>query len=95
MLMTRIAMNSTLSQVLLSPGPDAALAEKLGLYGQFVGSWEMQIQAYEDSGTRHQSDGEIHFGWVLDGRAIQDVWVAPSRIHRRRDMPPGTAATGP
>ena len=21
--------------------------------------------------------GEIHFGWVLEGRAIQDVWIMP------------------
>jgi hypothetical protein len=88
MLMTRIAMNSTLSEVLLSSGPDAAMAEKLGLYGQFAGSWKMRIQAYEDSGTCHQSEGEIHFGWVLGGCAIQDVWITPSRSHRRRDMPP-------
>ena len=27
--------------------------------------------------------GEIHFGWVLEGRAIQDVWIRP-----RRPAPP-------
>ena len=24
-----------------------------------------------------QGPGEIHFGWVLEGRAIQDVWILP------------------
>ena len=24
-------------------------------------------------------NGEIHFGWVLQGRAIQDVWRVPGR----------------
>ncbi|BAB48268.1 mlr0738 [Mesorhizobium japonicum MAFF 303099] len=23
--------------------------------------------------------GEVHFGWVLEGRAIQDVWILPAR----------------
>jgi hypothetical protein len=28
-------------------------------------------------GTKHSGRGEIHFGWVLEGRAIQDVWILP------------------
>src|SRR5262245_47305146 len=35
--------------------------------------------------ARHQGHGEVHFGWVLEGRAIQDVWMIP----RRRDRRPG------
>ena len=23
--------------------------------------------------------GELHFGWVLGGRAIQDIWIVPGR----------------
>jgi hypothetical protein len=30
---------------------------------------------------------EIHAGWVLEGRAIQDVWVIPDRAQRRRATP--------
>ena len=29
------------------------------------------------AGTKHTERGEIHFGWVLEGRAIQDVWILP------------------
>jgi hypothetical protein len=25
---------------------------------------------------------EAHFGWVLEGRAVQDVWVTPARAER-------------
>jgi hypothetical protein len=32
---------------------------------------------YRDDGGRHQGPGEIHFGWVLEGRAVQDVWILP------------------
>jgi len=28
--------------------------------------------------------GEWHFGWVLEGRAIQDVILAPPREERHR-----------
>jgi hypothetical protein len=26
--------------------------------------------------------GEAHFGWVLEGRAVQDVWIMPRRSER-------------
>jgi hypothetical protein len=58
----------------LAEGPDPALAEKLALFGQFVGSWDLEI-VYHDPERR--LSGEWHFAWALDGRAVQDVWIAP------------------
>jgi hypothetical protein len=69
-----------------SPAPDRA--EALKLYGQFVGDWEADVVTYTPDGARHQGEGEIHFGWVLEGRAIQDVWMIPRRKDRRPDSPP-------
>lgn len=31
-------------------------------------------------GTRVKGKGEWHWGWVLDGRAIQDVWIAHNDV---------------
>jgi len=59
------------------PAPDRA--EALSLYGQFVGDWNAEIVAYGPDGARHEGRGEIHFGWVLQGRAIQDVWTIDRR----------------
>ncbi len=30
--------------------------------------------------------GEAHFGWVMEGRAMQDVWIMPSRRERAAGM---------
>lgn len=57
------------------PAPDRA--EKLALYGQFIGRWDMDAVLQKEDGTTAQGKGEIHFGWVLEGRAIQDVWILP------------------
>ncbi len=73
--------------VLHSDAAAADRAGKLGLYGQFVGGSETDIITHAPDGARHQGHGEIHFGWVLEGRAIQDVWMIPRRRDRRPDAP--------
>jgi hypothetical protein len=60
---------------LLSDAPDHELKEKLMLFGQFVGDWKINAQWFESDGSTLKGKGEVHFGWVLDGRAIQDVWM--------------------
>ena len=34
------------------------------------------------NGERVESSCEVHFGWALQGRAIQDVWIVPAREGR-------------
>jgi len=58
-------------------------AAKMMLYGQFVGSWDLQVVDYEADGKRWEGVGEVHFGWILEGRAIQDVWISPPRNARK------------
>ena len=62
-----------LPNALLAGGPAADRAEKMMLYGQFVGSWDGRVVVHEAAGTRRESSSEVHFGWVLGGRAVQDV----------------------
>ncbi len=57
------------------PAPDRANA--MSLYGWLIGDWEMDAVVHADDGTEHAGRGNIHFGWVLQGRAIQDVWILP------------------
>lgn len=66
---------------LRSAGPAADRADKLALYGRFIGDWVFDATVTKDDGTRYQGVGEIHFGWVLDGRAIQDVWILPGLFY--------------
>ncbi len=58
-------------------GPAPGRAAKMGLYGWLIGAWEMDAVVHRDDGTMHRGRGEIHFAWVLEGRAIQDVWILP------------------
>jgi hypothetical protein len=50
--------------------------EQLMLFGQFVGVWDMDIKYYDRTGACiYQGWWQWSFGWVLGGRAIQDVIV--------------------
>jgi hypothetical protein len=80
-------MASSFVDVLHSRGPAPDRADKMALYGRFVGDWEADLIAYEPDGTRHAGRAEIHFGWVLEGRAIQDVWMVPPLAERTADTP--------
>jgi hypothetical protein len=66
-------------------GTDGAAGDrtdKMMLYGQFVGAWDGTNTRYGPIGERFDASAEVHFGWALEGRAIQDVWIVPSRIGR-------------
>jgi catechol 2,3-dioxygenase-like lactoylglutathione lyase family enzyme len=68
-------------ETLRSIGPAADRAEKMALYGWLIGDWTMSATVYADDGSAHAAQGTIHFGWVLEGRAIQDVWSLPGFFH--------------
>jgi hypothetical protein len=69
--------SSGFHRALHSERPAADRAEKMGLYGFLIGSWEMDTVIHLDDGSTRRDRGEIHAGWVLEGRALQDVWIIP------------------
>jgi hypothetical protein len=78
-------VHPSFAQVLHASGPDAARAAKLALYAWLVGRWDLDVTTFLEDGAVHHGHGEIHAGWILQGRAIQDVWMIP----RLRDRRPG------
>jgi len=70
-------MITSFTSALHADRPASDRADKLGLYGWLIGDWQMDCTVHADDGTAHEGQGEIHFGWVLEGRAIQDVWILP------------------
>jgi Domain of unknown function (DUF4440) len=60
-------------------GPAPDLADKMMLFGQFVGDWECDVVLRLPNGSKVNGSCDWHFGWTLEGRAIQDVWIAHYR----------------
>ena len=61
--------------------PAAALEARMDLYGWLIGDWTMDATIHAGDGSQQSGVGTIHFGWVLEGRAIQDVWRLPGFFH--------------
>jgi hypothetical protein len=59
------------------------------LFGRFVGSWEVEAMYFDHHGNQiAEQRGEWHFGWILEGRGIQDVLLGPPMEERRRTHAP-------
>jgi len=72
-------------ELLDADGPDPERAGGLMLFGRFVGSWDIEATYWDhDGNVVDELRGEWHFGWVLQGRAIQDVLIGPPLEEQRR-----------
>ena len=72
-------IQDALAEALHAAGPVGPHADELQLFGQFVGSWDVVWSGVDAHGKTHAARGELHFGWVLGGRAVQEVWIVPGR----------------
>jgi hypothetical protein len=68
-------------------GPRPGAAAGARAFDRVIGTWEFDCTIYAEDGSTNQFDGEWRFDWILDGAAIQDVWIgfqegrAPGRRH--------------
>lgn len=74
------------ASALISEKPNAELGDAASVYDWLIGDWDVRVVDYADDGTRTESTGEWHFAWVLEGRAVQDVWIDPPRAQRKAGM---------
>lgn len=66
---------TNIAALLEADGPHLDLADKLMLYGQFVGSWRIDNVYLRADGTQDVERRWWHFGWTLGGRGVLDVIV--------------------
>ena len=76
-----------LSETLVAAGRSPEIPEAMDAFGWLIGSWELDVVAYDDEGNVLHSTGEAYFAWVLEGRAVQDVFINPRRSDRGPSSP--------
>ena len=67
-----------LAAVLHAAGADPGRAEQMTMCGRFVGAWDVEWQGTGQDGRPATMTGDLSFGWVLGGLAVQDVWKVPA-----------------
>ena len=89
------AASSAMLEALAAPGPAPEHADKLTLFGRLVGTWDVDDTHFDvGSAVTKRQRGEWLFGWVLNGRAIQDALITPPRdVQRETGVPFGEYGT--
>jgi len=73
--------------VLAAPGRSPEIPDSSDVYGWLCGSWDLDVLHYGAIEVRGRGiTGEVHAGWVLEGRAVQDVWIMPRRSERSANV---------
>jgi hypothetical protein len=71
--------SASFSAALTAPGRAPEITEASDVYGWLIGSWDLDVRRFGRDGAEQRLTGEVHFEWVLEGRAVEDVWIMPRR----------------
>jgi hypothetical protein len=75
-----------LAGLMVSQAPRPEFAEAFAPFAPLIGSWDLDVSWYDENGdVTRTTKGEWHFAWALDGRAVADIWITPSREQRPTD----------
>jgi hypothetical protein len=74
-------------EALTSPQRAAELSDEVDIFGFLIGSWDLDAVLYDSDGATQSTRGELHACWVLEGRAIQDLFIFPRRADRASGIP--------
>lgn len=73
---------------LAADGPHPDCAQDMQLFGQFAGSWTVDVRWHAGTHAGRSAKGEWHFAYALEGRAVLDVWIVPTRAERAAGAEP-------
>jgi hypothetical protein len=63
------------------------LGEEAKVFDRFVGTWDADYSFRPGDGSVKHAAGEVIFGWILDGHALQDIFLSyPKGAGEERKM---------
>jgi len=69
------SFRTAMIRVLGSETANPSLGDEAQTFDRLVGTWDADFTFHRADGTVARKKGELHFGWVMDGHAIQDLWI--------------------
>ena len=72
---------------LSATSPHPSLANQAEVVGRLVGTWDVEYTNFAKDGKATHRTGKFIAGWVMDGRAIQILWIVdPSGTRKDREV---------
>jgi len=76
-----------MATALKATGPNPSLGEQAKVLGRLVGTWNVEYTDFMKDGTTLHRTGEFMVGWIMDGKALQDLWIVdPWGQHKDREV---------
>ncbi len=76
-----------LATELSATGPHPSLGDQAEVVGRLVGTWDVEYNTFAKDGKVTRRTGEFIVGWVMDGRALQILWIVnPSGTRKDREV---------
>ena len=76
-----------IAAALEATGPNPSLGDQAKVLGRLVGTWEVEYTDFMKDGTTLHRTGEFMVSWIMDGRALQDLWIVdPWGKHKDREV---------
>jgi uncharacterized protein len=73
---------ATFARALVSAAPSHDLGNAASTYAWLIGIWDVELIDFLGDGSQRRQQGEWYFSWTLEGRAVQDVLIAPRASER-------------
>lgn len=58
--------------------PDTKPAKSLVLES-LAGTWDVRYEFVDKAGRSRVNNGQVRYNWILDGKALQEVWTSDSQ----------------
>jgi hypothetical protein len=80
---TRAAMITALG----AAHPNPSMGDEARTFDRLVGTWDCDFSFRSAGGSFRHKRGELLVGWILDGRAVQDIWITyPAEDEKERKI---------
>lgn len=78
---------SDLTAAIEAKSANPSLGDQAQILGRIVGTWDVAYTDFTKDGNAIHRTGEFIVSWVLDGRAVQDLWIVdPSGTRKEREV---------
>lgn len=78
-------MTSDFNNALIGQRINQGIPFEDDVFGQFIGKWNFDLKIFDSKGNVTDLKGNWVFERILNGQAIQDVWMVPSKDSKEKE----------